>query len=183
MHRVLFILEALTDEDVDWLLAHGTLRSLAEGEVLIAQGTPPEALYIVLSGRLRVVCEGLDEAPIAILDEGEIVGELSFLDDRPPNASVLASKSAEVFAVPRAELAAKLAEDHRFASGFYRAVGTLLARRLRDTVQLLAYYRGDLSDREDDELDFESELDPEHLQRLTQAGRRYERMLAQLRGG
>ncbi|MBZ5604300.1 MAG: cyclic nucleotide-binding domain-containing protein [Acidobacteriia bacterium] len=57
--------------------------------MLIREGQPIEWLYILLDGRL-VVSLGSGQQ-VAVLDSGEIVGEISFVDSRPPNASVTAS--------------------------------------------------------------------------------------------
>ncbi len=181
MHKVLFILEALRDTDIEWLVQHGSRLLLKDSAVLIEEDAAQEALYIVLSGRLKVTCRGLEGEALAYLGKGEIVGELSFLDSHRSSATVVATEGTELFVIPKAELSAHLQTEPRFAAGFYKALGTFLARRLRDTVQLLAYYRGDLADQEEHELDFEADLDPQHLQSLTQAGRRFEQMIEQLR--
>jgi len=76
---------------------------------------------------------------IAVLEQGELVGELSFLDSRPPNATVTAARETTVLAVPRWKLDAKLEEDAEFAARFYRALGVLLANRLRKTVSHLGF--------------------------------------------
>ncbi len=139
MHKVAFFLGELDAADIHWFLNVGHTAKLPKDSVLIQCGTPIKALYILLEGRLVVRGEGPENPLIASLGVGEIVGELSFLDHRPPSATVAAFEDAEVLAIPRYELEEKLISDEGFASRFYRAIGVLLASRLRKTVSHLGH--------------------------------------------
>ncbi len=57
-------------------------RELADGEFLINQGTSDDALHVLLEGKLEVVKRtgGGDVAGLAVLREGDLAGELSFID-------------------------------------------------------------------------------------------------------
>jgi len=107
--------------------------------VLINENQYISALYLVTMGALVVHVPSQHDTEIAVLAEGELVGELSFLDSRPPNATVTAATETTVLAIPRWKLDAKLEEDPYFAARFYRALGVLLANRLRKTVSHLGY--------------------------------------------
>ena len=41
-------------EELAWLAAHGTLRTLESGEVLTKKGVPVAGMYIVFSGRVAL---------------------------------------------------------------------------------------------------------------------------------
>src|SRR5262245_33044791 len=41
-------------EEMAWLASHGSLRQLGAGDVLTAKGTPPEGMFIVLSGCIAI---------------------------------------------------------------------------------------------------------------------------------
>ena len=178
MRKVLFILGQLSDGDVEWLGRAGVRRKVRGGEVLVEQGRPIDALYIVLDGRLSVSLAGRGE--IARRGSGEIIGEMSLIDARPPAASVTALEDAVVLAIPQAALEAKAAEDAAFAARFYRALATFLSDRMRGTLLRLGY--GD--DREPDEqtAQEEDELDDNVLDNVSLAGARFDRMLKQLLG-
>src|SRR5262245_60948864 len=120
MRKVLYILGELSDTDVEWLIATGTKQNLDAEQILIEQGTPITTLYIVLDGQLWVgtVRSGRDNE-VARLGTGEIVGEMSFVDSRPPSATVKALTPSVVLAIPRPVLVAKLQQDAEFASRFY----------------------------------------------------------------
>lgn len=115
-------------------------------------------------------------APVR-LGSGEVVGEMSFIDARPPSATVTAVEPAVVLAVPRSALAAHLGEDDGFAARFYRALAVFLSRRLRSTVSRLGYGAGKPL-RED--IEYEDELDSHVLGNVHRAGLRFDRVLQRL---
>jgi len=175
MRKVLFIFGELSDSDVEWMSDTGQVRNLQAGEPLIEAGRPVSDLSLVLRGELSVTAGGRE---IARLDEGEIVGELSFLDARPPYASVLAAAASVVLSVPHAAIHARFARDPGFAARFYRSLGIFLASRLRQTVGQLGVLDSD--DRLAEEETSIDEIDPEVLDRSALAGHRFERLRARV---
>ena len=174
MKKVLYILAEFTDQDIDWLVSTGQREHIAQGRVLIEQGQPVEEIFFVLRGQLGVSIEHAGE--IARIGSGEIVGELSLLDSRPPNATVTALEDSVVMAVAKRRIDGRLRTDTGFSSRFYRALGLLLADRLRDSVGALAY--GDpkgLSDQQDG-----WEISPELLDRMNLAAQRFEQIRERL---
>ncbi len=179
MRKVLYILGQLSDSDVEWLIATGSKNRLCAGEVLINQGTPITALYFVLDGQLsvRTVCSDR-ENEIARLGSGEIVGEMSFVDSRPPSATVKALTDSTVLAIPRSLLLAKLQQDTEFASRFYHALAIFLANRLRGMVSLFGYgSEPHITEQADADAD---ELDANVLDNVYLAGSRFDRLLRRL---
>jgi CRP/FNR family transcriptional regulator, cyclic AMP receptor protein len=171
MRKVLYILGQLSDDDMDWISSVAVKKYLSPGEVLIRKGEPIDAIYIVLEGMLSVRIESDSPSEIARLGSGEIVGEMSFVDARPPLATVVALERSLVLSISRMRLTAKLDQDPTFTSHFYRALAIFLSYRLRDTVSMLGYGNQRQTAVDEDELD-ESLLDVVHL-----AGSRFERLL------
>ncbi len=64
------------------------LRQAAPGEMLIKEGTPSDALYVVLHGSVDVAAK---DVPLARLKEGDIFGEMSLLKREPATATVTSS--------------------------------------------------------------------------------------------
>lgn len=146
MKKVLFILGALNDEDINWIVSIGDCQAVAPETILIQEGQPVNTLYILLSGLLVVSTSALGDREIARLTRGEVVGEMSFIDSRPPSATVKAAQASQVFAIPQAELAAQLDRDLGFAARFYRALAMFLSSRLRSTVDQLGNRTGELTE-------------------------------------
>jgi len=177
MRKVLFLFGQLNDDDIEWMLRAGRKRTLREGEILIEQGVPVEDLYILLEGRLAVWLKprrGPDKE-IAKLNAGEIVGEMSFVDARPPSATVKGVEDSTVFGISKAVLSAKLQADFGFAARFYRALAIYLSTTVRERHRALGY--GSDSDLEEMEVDEGDELDPNVLDGVYLAGERFDRMV------
>jgi CRP-like cAMP-binding protein len=137
----LFIfLGELNNSDLEWLVRKSKKERLHSGMILIHEGRKIDAIYIVLSGLLSVFISSEDgDKELARISRGEIVGEISFIDDRPPLATVKAIAETEVLAISRLNLTKKLQEDMGFASRFYHGISLCLSDRMRGTVRLLGY--------------------------------------------
>jgi len=96
----------LSDEQLDVLGCLVAFRDLAAGEVLVAEGTSDNHLYVVLQGALGVVRNaGKPEAvTLFTLTVGDFIGELSFIDATPHYASVVAVGPARVLGLEREKL-------------------------------------------------------------------------------
>ena len=179
MRKVLFIFGALSDADVEWLAAVGESRSFLKGSVLIQEGKQIQEVYILLDGQLSVLAASPQKSvTINTLQKGEIIGELSFLDSRPPSATVIAAMDSVVLAISRDRLKAKLARDSAFAAKFYRALGVFLADRLRNSTQLLGFGPAESLRVEDQAAD---EIDPELLDSVAIAAKRFELLVERLK--
>lgn len=81
------------------LLAASEERHLAPGDVIIRQGEPNAAMFLVLSGELGVHLDGFEGEPVAVIGHGETVGELSLLDGAPASANVVCRTACHLLAV------------------------------------------------------------------------------------
>ncbi|MBK9001142.1 MAG: cyclic nucleotide-binding domain-containing protein [Myxococcales bacterium] len=156
MRKVLFIFGQLSDTDVDWLAKTGRRKRLPKASVLITEGVAVETFYIVIDGEL-VVTQGKPRREIARLGGGEIVGEMSFVDARPPSATVTALTDVVVCAIPTEKLGQALTDNNAFAARFYKAVATFLSDRLRKAT----------------DTDYDDELDDSVLDNVDRAGARF----------
>jgi len=139
MKKILLFFSELNNSDLDWFIQKGKKETIAPDRLLIKEGQLSEALYIVVSGSFSVAIESQDHKELARIYQGEIVGEVSFIDTRPPLASVRSLEESVVLAVPRVQLLSKLQQDMHFSSRFYRAICLCLSDRLRGTVSRLGY--------------------------------------------
>ena len=168
MRKVLYILGELEDSDLQWLIDAGTTLPVASGTEIIREGGVHERLYILLEGELSVKKAGKE---LARLGAGEIVGDMSLLDSRPPNATVTTEVDSKLFYVGHASLRSKLTLDHDFASRFYRALCVFLANRLSRADAMIG--AGGRVERER-ETQREDEISPEALETVALAGARFD---------
>ena len=139
--KALFILSQLNNDDIDWIVQKGKKEILDPGTILIDEGRQIDALYIVLDGSLSVLLDSDHTKELARIATGELVGEVSFIDARPPLATVKAIEETHLLAIPRRHLIIKLQHDMGFASRFYYGISLCLADRMRGTIRHIEYGR------------------------------------------
>jgi CRP-like cAMP-binding protein len=176
MRRVLYILSLLDDDDVDWLVSVGEKQSIPTGGTIVTEGQPVQAIYIVLAGRFSVTV-GRGQSKLADLTAGEMVGEISLIDSRPPTATVTATEPSVLLRVSQSAVNARLRTDQAFASRLYKAIAVFLAQRLRRTVTSLGYSDSRILD---EETEVQDEIDPQLLDSLSLAGARFNHILGRL---
>lgn len=170
LRKVLYLLGILNDQDIDWMVRNGLRKQVPAGSSIIQEGQPSEALFFVLAGEFGVT-SGKMKGEISHVLEGEVIGEVSFVDSRPPSATVTAKRDSMVGAVPAPLLRQKLEDDLGFASRFYKSMAVTLADRLRaqSTMGYKAPAGAEIEDDEDD-------IAPEQLDALSMAGSRFAEM-------
>lgn len=166
MRKSLILLGILDDSDLEWTLREGVKRGVSAGTRLVVERQPLESIFIVLSGSFSVQ---VGRQRVARLLAGDIVGEMSFVDSRPPSATVVADEDSWVLDIPKAEVRMRLADEPAFAGRFYRAVAVFLSSRLRETDTHLGYGKVQLAENEEDQ----DEIPEDILDNLAIAGLRF----------
>ena len=139
MRKAMYLMGVLDDIDVEWLATHGSGLLAPRGKTLVREGQPLDSVFVLLDGELAVTT---GSKQIATLYAGEVVGEISFVDSRPPLATVTASVDSRLLAVAKDRLERKMDTDKKFAANFYHAIAIFLADRLRSTTVRLGYGEG-----------------------------------------
>jgi len=123
-------LVGLDPADAESLIRRGTVRAFARGQALMHEGQIPDRVLLVRSGRVKIYSTTTSgkEVVLAVRGAGELVGELSALDEQPRSASIVALDRVEVVVLPSGEFRSFLLEHPRVAL----ALLGMLSRRLRD---------------------------------------------------
>jgi CRP-like cAMP-binding protein len=121
----------LSNEDLDRLLSGAERRSYAPSEVVLAEGSRRQGIFVVRKGSVRVH-RVIQHEPVVIatLGAGEIFGEISFVDNSSSSAWVVARDRCEVDMVSRERVYEELA-DPAWGLRFFQSLAAALARRLR----------------------------------------------------
>jgi CRP/FNR family transcriptional regulator, cyclic AMP receptor protein len=105
-------------------------RSASRATTVMGAGDATDSLYIVLSGRLKVMMSDSDgkEVILAILGPGEFFGEMGLIDDEPRSASVVTLEPCELLSIAKRDFRRYLAENFEMCMAVMRG----LVRRLRE---------------------------------------------------
>ena len=96
------LFSGLNDHDFNWLLDQAQETNIAEGEVLMAEGSPGGSLYIVLDGEFEFTKRsGQQQVVLARRGSGEMIGEFSLLDQAPRTATARATRDSRLIMIPQ----------------------------------------------------------------------------------
>lgn len=106
------------------LWPHLEWAEIAGGETLIQQGDPGDALYLLVSGRLRASVRTEAEGPRVVgeITRGQIVGEMSLFTGEPRTATVTAIRDSLLVRLPKAAFDTLLAQHAPLSRALARQV-------------------------------------------------------------
>ncbi len=118
---------------IEWVASNSTVVSAKQPLTLIREGDDCNEFYILRHGNLFVTTSrrGEDDVLLAKLPEGALVGEMSFLESRPPVATVVAEAGSEILAVNKDTLSSAIKNDSSLGRSLYH----LLAQKLSQQIQ------------------------------------------------
>ena len=105
-------------------------RGYPKNSVILFEDDPGDALYVVVTGLVKVVLIGEDgrEVILSVLKEGDFFGEMSLIDDQPRSAHVIAMEDSSLVVLRREDFQHRIREAPGVALGMLKA----MSRRLRE---------------------------------------------------
>lgn len=126
----------LTTEERSRVEKLGEIRHIAPGEYVIRAGETDSTLYAIENGQLQIIAPRDGEpAVVATIGTGDVLGEVSFIDDSARIASVMAPQGAIIRAWNREKLTGALSADTGMLAKFLLGLSELLVERLRATAR------------------------------------------------
>jgi CRP-like cAMP-binding protein len=112
---------------------------LAAGEHLLREGDPARSMFVVRSGEIEIFKHGKagSEQRLAILTQGDCLGEMSLIDIQPRSASARARGVATVYVLELAELAKLYGSDIEAYALLILNISREISRRLRCADELI----------------------------------------------
>lgn len=121
---------ALTAEEREELTRDGRRRRFRRGATLFNEGERSDRVVVLLSGRVKIsyFTEDGAEVMLAVRSPGDLLGELSALDEEPRSATATALEPVEALVVPATRFREFLCAHPRVALVLLE----MISRRLRD---------------------------------------------------
>jgi CRP-like cAMP-binding protein len=135
--RAIPVLASHSNEDLELLAYATTLRGFSRGDVLMHEGASGESAFLVLRGQVVVTRNG-ERAPLAILEDGALVGQLALLDRAPRSATVTAAADTTALEIAASVFTHLVGAHTPLALRFQREIATAAARHLRQANQRFA---------------------------------------------
>lgn len=122
----------LTQNDWALIADKATRVQFEPGEYLVKRDRRTHGLYVLLKGTAAVQIPSQTAA--RHIGPGEICGEISFLDELPATANVVADDALEALYLDRPTLQSLFELFPHLGSRFYHSLAAILSRRLRETI-------------------------------------------------
>ena len=130
---------ALTPEQIARFAAHGRVRRVESGEVLVELGALIPALFVVTAGSIEILQPGENgEIRVRVIKPGEFTGEVSMLSGRRSLVTLRVAEPGELIEVDRDDILTLVQTDAVLSEILVRA---FLLRR----AELIAQGRGDVA--------------------------------------
>jgi CRP-like cAMP-binding protein len=129
------LLVHLGPDQIARLSRAGEVESYNPGEVIVAEGSLGDALFLILSGQVAV---HRGQQTFATLQAGEFFGEMSLVEPAPRSASVSSMSATFLFRLPHDALRELIADDAQGASVLLVQIVKTLSERLRRANQMLS---------------------------------------------
>ena len=127
-----------------WLRENGKREVKSNGSKLIEEGLISEHVLVLLNGQIAVYTTDQNGAcqRLAVLNQGAIVGEMSWLEQRPAVADVIAEADSEVLFLS-VDLLDKLSNDEpELAAEWQRLIARKLAAQIKSQNAWIHRYEG-----------------------------------------
>jgi len=130
----------LNAEELATVASVASVRSVAKDTVVFHGGDAADAVYVISSGKVKVVTTSTDgkEFILTVLGAGQVFGEMALLEEAPRSASVITLTSVDLVAIKRDDFHHLL----NTSPGISRSLLAILSRRLRranSKMESLAY--------------------------------------------
>jgi CRP-like cAMP-binding protein len=144
--RKTVLAKELTEPESEALSRLIKLRTLQDGEIVCDEGQADSKLHIVVSGALNVSkreAGGNAWTTLYALTAGDLVGELSFVDETPHYAALRAAGPTEILSLDRKDLEGLLDTQprivYRVMRAIMRTVHSLMRRMSVQAIELQNY--------------------------------------------
>jgi CRP-like cAMP-binding protein len=128
-----FLFQGLGSEERLQLVSRARIRRFAANDVIFLQGSPGASMMAVLSGQVRISISSPDgkELLLAIVQPGEVFGEIALLDGKERSADARAQTACSLAVLDRREVLVFL---ERHPEAWVRIV-EMLCERFRENTQ------------------------------------------------
>ena len=130
---------ALRDEEIQLLEQACDLESYEADQVVIREGDLKEKFYIIREGAVRIVKgrEDSGQRTLAELTQGDLFGELSFIDDYPRSATVQTKQKTSLLTIQKNKFMSLLAESGAISFAIMKWMAAMIRKFNRHYVNAM----------------------------------------------
>lgn len=140
MERMLFLrsvplFSEVDGDDIFWINEITREKRYSGGEIIFRENDEGDALYIIVSGSVRIIKGEVEQITLDVLQKRDVFGEMSILDHEPRSATIETIEDTRLLVIMRDDFQRLLLARPRIAFSLFRTLsGRLrhLSGRLRE---------------------------------------------------
>jgi CRP/FNR family cyclic AMP-dependent transcriptional regulator len=133
------IFGGLQGEYLDWIVDAGTMGDVPAGNEVITEGEPARSVFVVCGGELEICKRGKQgDVRLAVLREGDCLGEMSIIDIQPRSATARALTDVVLFRLSHTSIAKLYRAHPQVYTMLVMNIAREISRRLRVADRVLA---------------------------------------------
>lgn len=128
------LMQGLTDSELEKILKLLTKQEIDSNETIIEEGEQSNDLYLIAEGEVSILMwdeAKLFQLPVGTLSEGEMFGEMSFLDNSPRSSTVDTNKKTILYRLARADIDSCLPEMQDIFNKIIANIAVINIQRLK----------------------------------------------------
>jgi CRP-like cAMP-binding protein len=131
--------KALSDDEIQLLNQACVLESYEADQVVIREGDLKEKFYIILEGSVSIVKgqQHHGQSTLADLQQGDLFGELSFIDDHPRSATVRTTQKSRLLTIQKEDFMTLLAESAAISFAIMKWMAAMIRKFNRHYVNAM----------------------------------------------
>jgi CRP-like cAMP-binding protein len=135
------VLAGLSDKQLDTLFQYLHKACYQAGEKIFEEGAPPSHIYVVKSGKVKLVINAEDTPlELVVFEEGRCFGETSVIGIQTHSATAVAIEPTELIVLSRSALLSLLDSDLELFTLLILNLAREACRRLHKTDEILLHY-------------------------------------------
>lgn len=130
------LFEGLDNKVINEIFKIGLVQNFKKGDLIVREEQPSGCLYILITGKADVLISHKgkpQKKPLARLNRGSVIGEMSIFDGAPASATVRAAEDCDVHIIRGSDFDAFLKKNPQSAYVIMRSLILSLSNRLRRT--------------------------------------------------
>jgi len=137
MEKILFLRRVslfadLPPPDLKQVAAIASERICPDGETIAVQGEPGDEMYVIVSGKVRVLTGAEPGVEVARRKPGEYVGEMAIISREPRMASLVAAGEVRMLCIAQKQFESLLRERPEISLAVMRVLCARLREQAKD---------------------------------------------------
>lgn len=133
------IFNGLSQQQRQMILDTCDRKALKAEEIVFREDDQGDSMWIIESGTVEIyttIRENVNKT-ITLLSEGQVFGEMSFLEGMPRTASAKTTSASVLLLLSLGKMLKSCGNDTALLSAFYLNIAKILSKRLRQTNEML----------------------------------------------